>query len=69
MLIASLLINLFAVAAPMFSRIVYDKVVPNLAFETLWVLSSGILVIFLFDFVFKMLRSYFIDVAGKNRTF
>lgn len=53
----------------MFSRIVYDKVVPNLAFETLWVLSSGILVIFLFDFVFKMLRSYFIDVAGKNRTF
>ncbi|HFG1809339.1 TPA: type I secretion system permease/ATPase [Vibrio cholerae] len=65
-LIASLLINLFAVAAPMFSRIVYDKVVPNLAFETLWVLSSGILVIFLFDFVFKMLRSYFIDVAGKK---
>ncbi|MCX9564834.1 type I secretion system permease/ATPase, partial [Vibrio cholerae] len=43
-----------------------DKVVPNLAFETLWVLSSGILVIFLFDFVFKMLRSYFIDVAGKK---
>lgn len=65
-LIASILINLFAIAAPMFSRIVYDKVVPNLAFETLWVLSSGILVIFLFDFVFKTLRNYFIDVAGKK---
>ncbi|QXC55377.1 type I secretion system permease/ATPase [Vibrio mimicus] len=65
-LIASLLINMFAIAAPMFSRIVYDKVVPNLAFETLWVLSSGILVIFLFDFMFKMLRNYFIDVAGKK---
>ncbi|MGL5653678.1 MAG: type I secretion system permease/ATPase, partial [Vibrio sp.] len=65
-LIASILINLFAIAAPMFSRIVYDKVIPNLAFETLWVLSSGILVIFLFDFIFKMLRNYFIDVAGKK---
>ncbi|UUM31889.1 type I secretion system permease/ATPase [Vibrio japonicus] len=65
-LIASILINLFAVAAPMFTRIVYDKVVPNLAFETLWVLSSGIFVIFLFDLSLKLLRSYFIDVAGKK---
>ncbi|ASA58050.1 type I secretion system permease/ATPase [Vibrio gazogenes] len=65
-LIASLLINAFAIAAPMFSRLVYDKVVPNLAFETLWVLSSGIICIFLFDITLKMLRSYFIDVAGKK---
>lgn len=65
-LIASILINLFAIAAPMFTRIVYDKVVPNLAFETLWVLASGIFVVFLFDFVLKMLRNYFIDVAGKK---
>ncbi|MDW6004977.1 type I secretion system permease/ATPase [Vibrio mangrovi] len=65
-LIASLLINAFAIAAPMFSRLVYDKVVPNLAFETLWVLSSGIICIFLFDITLKMLRSYFIDIAGKK---
>ncbi|MGR3041958.1 type I secretion system permease/ATPase [Vibrio vulnificus] len=65
-LIASILINLFAIAAPMFTRIVYDKVVPNLAFETLWVLASGIFVVFLFDFILKMLRNYFIDVAGKK---
>ncbi|KHD25955.1 ABC transporter [Vibrio caribbeanicus] len=65
-LIASILINLFAVAAPMFTRLVYDKVVPNLAFETLWVLASGIFVIFLFDLCLKLMRSYFIDVAGKK---
>lgn len=65
-LVASILINLFAVAAPMFTRLVYDKVVPNLAFETLWVLASGIFVIFLFDLCLKLMRSYFIDVAGKK---
>ncbi|ARV75344.1 type I secretion system permease/ATPase [Vibrio campbellii] len=65
-LIASLLINIFAIAAPMFTRLVYDKVVPNLAFETLWVLASGIFVVFLFDFLLKSLRNYFIDVAGKK---
>jgi ATP-binding cassette subfamily C protein LapB len=65
-LIASILINLFAIAVPLFSRLVYDKVVPNLAYETLWVLTSGILLIFLFDVALKLLRSYFIDVAGKK---
>lgn len=64
--IASILINMFAIATPMFTRLVYDKVVPNLAFESLWVLSSGIFVIFVFDFILKYLRSYFIDIAGKK---
>ncbi|MFV8459989.1 type I secretion system permease/ATPase [Vibrio campbellii] len=65
-LIASILINIFAIAAPIFTRLVYDKVVPNLAFETLWVLASGIFVVFLFDLLLKLMRSYFIDVAGKK---
>ncbi len=65
-LVASVLINLFAIAAPMFTRLVYDKVVPNLAFGTLWVLASGVFIIFLFDLTLKLLRNYFIDVAGKK---
>jgi ATP-binding cassette, subfamily C, bacterial LapB len=65
-IIASILINLFAIATPMFTRIIYDKVVPNLAFETLWVLASGIFILFIFDLLLKLLRSYFIDVAGKK---
>lgn len=64
--IASILINLFAIATPLFTRLVYDKVVPNLAFDSLWVLSSGIFIIFIFDLILKLLRSYFIDVAGKK---
>ncbi|TNH80268.1 type I secretion system permease/ATPase [Aeromonas sobria] len=65
-LIASILINLFAVASPLFTMNVYDKIVPNLAFESLWVLAAGAMVVFTFDFVMRQLRSYFIDIAGKK---
>ncbi len=57
---------MFAIAAPLFTRLVYDKIVPNLAFDSLWVLAVGITIIFIFDFILKILRSYFIDLAGKK---
>ncbi|MET4163210.1 MAG: type I secretion system permease/ATPase [Marinobacterium sp.] len=65
-LLASLLINLFVLANPLFVMNVYDRVVPNHAVETLWVLAIGVLVVYLFDFGLKMLRAYFIEVAGKK---
>ena len=65
-LLASFLINIFVVISPLFVMNVYDRVVPNNAMETLWVLSIGAFVIFTFDFVLKMVRSYFIDLAGKK---
>lgn len=65
-LAASFLINLFALSSPLFIMNVYDRVVPNQAFETLWALSIGIFIVYLFDFVMKSLRSYFIDIAGKR---
>jgi len=64
--VAAILINLFALGAPLFTMNVYDRVVPNNAFETLMVLSVGVLVVYTFDFIMKMLRSYFIDLAGKK---
>lgn len=65
-LIGSLLINLFALATPLFTMNVYDKIVPNLAFDSLWVLAIGAAIVFIFDFILRMLRSHFIDVAGKK---
>lgn len=65
-LIASFLVNLFVIANPLFVMNVYDRVVPNNAIETLWVLAVGIFAVYLFDFALKMLRSYFIEIAGKK---
>lgn len=65
-LLASLVINLFALVSPLFMMNVYDKIVPNLAFESLWVLASGAALAFIFDFTLRSLRSSLIDIAGKK---
>jgi len=63
---ASVLVNIFTVLSPIFFMNVYDRVVPNKAFETFWVLALGMAVIYLFDFGLKLLRGWFIDVAGRR---
>ena len=65
-LLASLLINAFAIASPLFIMNVYDRVVPNNAVETLWVLAIGVATVFAFEFIMRNMRTYFVDVAGKN---
>lgn len=65
-LLASILINIFVLVSPLFMMNVYDKIVPNLAFESLWVLASGVALVFTFDFILRHMRSYLIDLAGKK---
>ncbi|MGL6041097.1 MAG: type I secretion system permease/ATPase [Deefgea sp.] len=65
-LLAAGLINLFALALPLFTMNVYDRVVPNQIYDTLWVLAIGVTLLLVFDFVIKALRAYYIDLAGKR---
>ncbi|MDR3361499.1 MAG: type I secretion system permease/ATPase [Desulfovibrio sp.] len=64
--LASVMINLIAIGSPLFVMNVYDRVVPNAAIETLWVLATGIFIIYLFNFLLSSLRTHFVDVAGRN---
>lgn len=63
---AALLINLFALAFPIFSMNVYDRVVPNHATETLWVLAIGVTLVLCSDLFIRMLRSHFVDEASAR---
>lgn len=63
---AALLINIFALVMPLFSMNVYDRVVPNNATDTLWMLALGVLLVFGMDFMMRLLRGHFVDLASAR---
>lgn len=65
-MVAAFLINLFALAMPLFTMNVYDRVVPNKAVETLWVLGIGVGLIVLGDLLLRSMRAYFLDWASAR---
>lgn len=65
-ILAAFVINLFALASSLYIMNVYDRVVPNAAYGTLWVLSVGVGILYIFDFIIKNLRAHFLDYAGKK---
>jgi ATP-binding cassette subfamily C protein LapB len=63
---AAAMINLFGLIVSLFTMTVYDRVVPNLAFSSLTALTIGIAFVLVFDFVLRILRAYFVDIAGAD---
>ena len=65
-LIAAFLINMFALAIPLFSQTVYDRVIPNNALDTLWVLAVSVTLLLGLDLLLRMLRAHFVDLASSR---
>ena len=65
-LLAAFLTNMFALSMPLFVMNVYDRVVPNQAFDTLWVLAAGLSLVLLGDLVLRTLRGRFVDLASSR---
>ncbi|RJF34652.1 type I secretion system permease/ATPase [Pseudoalteromonas gelatinilytica] len=65
-IISAIALGVLSVAMPLFVMNVYDRVVPNHAIETLWVLAIGVMVALTADFVLRLVRSYFVELAASR---
>lgn len=64
--LAAAMVNMFSLTTSIFSMTVYDRVVPNSAFSSLAALAVGMGIVIIFDFALRVLRVYFLDLAGAN---
>ncbi|EET4593335.1 type I secretion system permease/ATPase, partial [Escherichia coli] len=65
-ILASFIINFLALVSSLYVMNVYDRVIPNRSWETLWMLSIGVIAAILFECAAKLIRSYLTDIAGKK---
>jgi ATP-binding cassette, subfamily C, bacterial LapB len=65
-IVAASIANFLGLSTSLFIMVVYDRVVPNEAIESLLALTIGVLIALSFDFLIKMLRAQFVDKAGKK---
>ena len=65
-ILAATMSNFLGVSTSIFVMVVYDRVVPNEAIESLIALSIGVMIALGFDFLTKSLRANFIDRASKR---
>lgn len=64
--ILTIFINVFILLVPLYAMNVYNRVIPNFATETLFVLTLGVVFIFIFDALFKMVRIYILENMGRR---
>ncbi|MGY4674631.1 type I secretion system permease/ATPase [Ursidibacter arcticus] len=65
-ILATFLINFLALVSSLYVMNVYDRVIPNKTYETLWVLSIGVILAITFEFIAKLIRGHLTDIAGKK---
>jgi ATP-binding cassette subfamily C protein LapB len=64
--LGAMMANLLAIASALFAMQVYDRVVPNAAFDTLWLLASGVALAIVFEALLRHMRGHLLDTMGKS---
>lgn len=64
--LATVMINFLALVSSLYVMQVYDRVIPNQAYETLTALSIGVVIAIVFELITKLIRGHLTDVAGKK---
>lgn len=64
--LASFVASLLAIVTAIFAMQVYDRVVPNHAFDTLWILASGVGLAVVLEFALRIMRARLIDISGRE---
>ena len=59
-------INILTLAGIIFMLTVYDRVLPNQAYVTLWSLAAGVAAAMLLEFLSRTARTWVLDAAGKK---
>ncbi len=65
-ILATIIINFLALVSSLYVMQVYDRVIPNQTYETLWALSIGVFVAIVFELITKLIRGHLTDIAGKK---
>lgn len=63
---AAFIVNLLGLAVPLFTMMVYDRVIPNMTIPTLWALAIGVIIALFFDATLRQLRAVVLDITGRR---
>jgi ATP-binding cassette subfamily C protein LapB len=64
--VAAIATNVVALISSVYVMTVYDRVIPNNALTTLWTLSIGAIIVYVFDLIFRLLRGILVDIAARR---
>lgn len=65
-MVATVVANILTLASVFFTMNVYDRVVPSLAFVSLWTLAIGTAIAIVLEFMMRWIKARLVDLGGKK---
>ena len=68
-ILATICLNLFVLAMPIYVMNIYDRVIPMASLSTMWAFTLGIMIILVFDFIIGAIRESLLAESADNIDF